>query len=166
MSKQLAHAANKKVTRESQSSHSLLVQAKEDIQTFLDIAVLYAAPKYGALIEATKYIERTYGLDLRPMLQISTEMDAIPAEHVMLEPTELGIKLGNRTAKEMNQLLARLGWQQKVNGAWEATLIGERYSARHAWASAYSTKSGYNLKWNLSAVESAVQKHEITLEQD
>jgi hypothetical protein len=164
MNKQLAHTANKKIARESQDNRPLLVQAKEDIQTFLDIAALYAAPKYGALIEATKYIERTYGLDLRPMLQISAEMDAIPAAEVMLEPTELGKKLGNRSAREMNQLLARLGWQQKVNGVWEATLEGDRHSSRHAWASAYSTKSDYNLKWNLAAVESALQKHEIVLE--
>lgn len=50
-----------------------------------------------------------------------------------------------------------LGWQvKKIGGGWEATPTGKPHCADHAWNGEHSTKTGYNLKWRVSAVRQAL----------
>lgn len=129
---------------------SPLRQAEEDLGTWDRIGVLCGAPKHIALIEAAKDIQKRLGIDLSPMLQLSTFLDNIPDEDVMLEPTEIGKRLGMSGA-DLNRRLERAGMQARVGGEWVATDTGKEHCYRHAWKT--GEKSGFNLKWDVEFVQ-------------
>jgi hypothetical protein len=117
LSKQMSVAVNKKVARESQDHVSLLRQAEDDMGTWIRLAALLEAPRYIALIEGAKDIQKRLGVDLSPMLQLSATLDAIPDEQTMLEPTELGKRLG-MSGRDLNRRLEHAGVQARVGGEW------------------------------------------------
>jgi hypothetical protein len=155
MNKQLAHAANKKVARESQDHVSLLRQAEDDMGTWIRLAALLEAPRYIALIEGAKDIQKRLGVDLSPMLQLSAALDAIPDEQTMLEPTDIGKRLG-MSGRDLNRRLEQAGVQARIGGEWVATDMGKEHSYRHAWK--VGDKSGFNLKWDVGFVEKVLQR--------
>jgi hypothetical protein len=92
-------------------------------------------------------------IDCRFLLAISPAQNNIPETEMMLEPTELAAKLGIANAVAMNRYLYEFGLQvRSPDGTWEPTSLGAPHCIRHAWQSHHSTKSGYNLKWNVRAI--------------
>jgi hypothetical protein len=155
LSKQMAYTVNAKVARGEQGHPSLLRQAKDDLTVWLELAAIYEAPRYIALIEASKDIKNRLGIDLSPMLQLSAALDAIPDEQTMLEPTEIGKRLG-MSGRDLNRRLEKAGVQARIGGEWVATDLGKEHSYRHAWK--VGDKSGFNLKWDVGFVERTLAK--------
>ena len=125
--------------------------AAEIMEANLHVAALLGVPPHFAQIESVKAAQRETGVDFRPLLTHAPAQTDIPAVDVMLEPKDLGVLLGVGTSGvQMNALLAKIEWQEKVNGAWTATASGKPHSQLHAWTA--DTKSGYNLKWAVAAV--------------
>lgn len=151
-SKKLSIAINTQAAR--QQGPSRLTLAREDIEECKAIAKLFGAPEHIALQEAVKYVEKTHGLDFRPYLLASPVQDAIPDDEVMLEPTEIAERLRYSSAIALNKALEAIGWQIKRAGVWEATDLGKPHQTRHAWIN--QGKTGYNMKWCLSAVRHAL----------
>jgi hypothetical protein len=120
------------------------------IPAILSISEALGVPLHYAQVEAVKHAARTYGYDAAPLLARSPAQDGIHDGEIMLEPTELAQHLGIANAKAMNALLRDMGLQTKISGAWEPTAHGQPFCARHAWRS--GDKSGYNLKWRLTAI--------------
>lgn len=130
-------------------------EAVSSMQAWSQLGDIFGCPKHIALQEGVKTVHKRYGLDLTPLLQFSPHNDNIPEEDVMLEPSNLGERLGfgkgNPAGKAINKLLEKLGWQTKVGNDWVATDMGRPHCTPHAWKS--GGKSGYNLKWRLKDVE-------------
>jgi phage anti-repressor protein len=139
--------------RTIQSPHA---KAEEIFGVFMRVAAMMEVPKHYAQIEASKEAYKHTGIDFSPMLQLTSAQDNIPTEEVMLEPTELAEALDVSSAIAMNRVLRDLGLQKKRGGEWVPTPLGEGMCSRHAWKK--DGKSGYNLKWKLSAVKEAIEK--------
>lgn len=152
LSKQISVAKNTQAARQ-ESTVSKVLLAKQDMGTWKELAEMFGAPLHIALQEGVKYVEKTYGLDFRPLLLASPTVDAIDERDMMLEPTDLARYLHYPSGAAMNKALEGLGWQCKRSGQWETTQTGNPHSTRHAWIN--QGKSGYNIKWNLQAVRAA-----------
>jgi phage regulator Rha-like protein len=130
-------------------------QAVVSMQAWSQLGDIFACPKHIALQEGVKAVQTRYGVDLAPLLKASPYTDNIPSEDVMLEPTDLGERLGFGKGKPageaINKLLEALGWQIKVGKVWEPTDMGAPHCAKHSWRTEF--KSGYNYKWRLKDVE-------------
>ena len=125
--------------------------AKTTLGDMLDVARLLHVPEHLAQSEAVKMTKTQTGVDLYPMLTYAPAQNNIAELDIWLEPVDLGKQFGLSGA-EVNKRLAKAGLQQKDNRQWAATEAGKKVSARHHWSSEHSTKSGYNLKWRLSAI--------------
>lgn len=125
-------------------------EAEEIIGVWSRVGAILEAPKHLVQIEAVKEAKRVAGVDFSPLLKIAPAQDDIREEEVMLEPTELAERLSLRSGTEVNKRLKASGLQVRVSGRWEPTERGKEMSARHSWKS--GSKSGYNLKWNVSKV--------------
>jgi hypothetical protein len=156
LSQQVSVAINTQAAR--QAGPSLLTLARQDIEECKEIARLFGAPQHIALQEAVKYVEKMHGLDFRPYLLASPVQDAIPDDEVMLEPTQIAERLGYPSAVALNKALEAIQWQVKHNGIWEPTDLGKPHHMRHAWIN--KGKSGYNIKWRLSAVRQALAEED------
>ena len=62
------------------------------------------------------------------MLAISGIALEAPTKKQLLNPTQIGKILGGKSPRYINQLLERLGFQEKVAGLWQPTEDGEVYS--------------------------------------
>lgn len=153
LSKQMSVATNARMAQQmtGESITRPLEDAHRDLAAALAIAALLEVPKYLAQQEAVKMVAQTTGVDLRPMLLTAPAQDNIAPDEVMLEPTELAKALGMPYAKDCNTFLARAGWQIRTAIGWEPTAVGKPFAVRHAWVS--GNKTGYNWKWNVSAVQ-------------
>lgn len=130
-------------------------RAANDVEALYRIVDLFKINPSYATQKVAVLASRSSGFDVTELLTQSEHMNNVPDDHVMLEPTELGKALGY-SAREMNIKLSELGLQVKAaGGQWIATPEGEQISERHAWAS--GNKSGYNLKWKLSAVRARMR---------
>lgn len=125
-------------------------QAKTMIADMLEVAALFKVPEHIAQTEAVKSARLTYNVDFSPLLLSAPAQNEIRPEDEMLEPTELGKRLG-MGAVRMNKALCDLGLQEKVNGAWQPTDAASGLCSRHQWIK--GGKSGYNYKWKVAAVE-------------
>ncbi len=122
----------------------------------LTIFELLEVPKHLAQIESVKHVEKISGVDLSYALLSAPAQNDIKKEEIMLEPTEMGKRFGISAVK-MNQKLMRLGLQINDGTGWIPTAMGKKISTRHAWKK--GKKSGYNLKWNINAINKmAVEK--------
>ncbi len=134
--------------------------AAEIIEANLRVAAMLGVPSHFAQIESVKAAQRDTGVDFRPLLTHAPAQNDIPVGDVMLEPKDLGVLLGvGISGVQMNVLLAKIGWQEKVNGIWTATATGEAHCQLHSWAA--NGKSGYNLKWRAEAVRNELLKHHM-----
>jgi hypothetical protein len=126
------------------------------LEGYLDAAKLFQIPLHLAQIESAKLTFKDTNIDFSPMLKLASTQDDIPEVEIMLEPTELGKRLGY-SAAEMNRVLERLGLQTRPNGKdWIVTDLGKPISFYHSWTK--FGKSGYNYKWNVSEVEKLLPK--------
>ncbi|MBV5310805.1 Rha family transcriptional regulator [Chromatium okenii] len=139
-------------------------RAESIISVFARLATAHKVPMSFALqlagVEATK----VSGLPFDRLLTQAEAMNDVPDEDVMLEPTELGERLGfgkgKRAAIEINKMLERVCLQNRVEDYWEPTPEGAELCSTHAWTR--GKKSGYNIKWRLSAIKSLFDEYGIT----
>lgn len=164
LSQQLSVATNTSAARQMtrKASGPLLPEehASRALAAFMDIGRQLQTPPHIAQQEAVKQIAATTGVNLQPFLLGAPAQDAIPPDAKRLEPTDLAAALGWGPSKgaALNKALEALGWQVRaIGGGWEATPAGTPYCSAHAWTSERGTKSGYNLKWSLKAVQDALQ---------
>jgi hypothetical protein len=117
----------------------------------LSAAALLIVPLHYAQIEAVKAARAATGVDYSPLLAYAPAQNDIRPDELMLEPTELALRLGLPSGAVLNQRLYELGLQTRPDGkTWEPTAIGAALCCRHSWTRA--GKSGYNLKWNLQSL--------------
>jgi hypothetical protein len=160
LSKQMSVAINTTIARQATRKAGLLPaeQAARELTAHLDVATRLGVPAHIGQQEAVKLVQASTGIDYRPLLKAAPAQEQVARDAMMLEPTDLARALGLTSGQVMNTQLAALGWQVKqIGGGWAPTKAGERYSHRHAWTGEYSTKSGYNWKWNLEAVRAALE---------
>lgn len=125
------------------------------LSTRLEAAHLLGVPLHIAQVEAVKEARLLTGEDFTPILKLAPAQSDIEVTQMMLEPTDLGKRLGVSSGIKMNKMLEDAGLQIKVDGNWQPTALGKPMCSVHQWVS--GNKSGYNLKWNVSAVESRLQ---------
>jgi hypothetical protein len=171
LSKQLSVAKNTMVARQMTEARQLspaehINEVLQYSESYLKRAALFDPPQYVILQELGKNIEHLYHVNVRALLKESSSMRDIPEEEVMLTPNDLAKRLGVPSGASMNQMLAKLGWQRRVGKEWEPTAIGAQYSYRKPWTSEHSTKTGFHYAWKVVAVQAALQKHELTAEED
>lgn len=132
-------------------------KAVSDMAEWKSAAELFGIPEAVAMVEGVKHVEHLYAVDFKPLLLASPMMDDIKDDEVMLEPTEIGKRIGY-SGKELNLALFKAGLQTKVDGQWQPTEKAQGYTSRHFWMSKQSGKSGYNYKWNLEFVRQQLGK--------
>lgn len=132
-------------------------KAVSDMHEWKSAAALFGIPEAVAMVEGVKHVEHLYAVDFKPLLLSSPMMDDIKDDEVMLEPTEIGKRIGY-SGKEVNLALFKAGLQTKVDGQWQPTEKAQGYTSRHFWMSKQSGKSGYNYKWNLEFVRRQLGK--------
>lgn len=76
-----------------------------------------------AILSAARAVQRTSGIDPVALLGVV----GLRSDDVHFSATDLGRHLG-QTAREVNQLLAELGLQQRVGATWSPTLNGRQHS--------------------------------------
>jgi phage regulator Rha-like protein len=130
--------------------------ALELLKNRLNAATLFNVPEHIAQQEATKLILTETGVDYTPLMLAAPAQDDIATQDEMLEPTDLAKRLGIRNAIKMNLILEHLGLQTKVRDTWLPTLEGEDLCIKHAWSK--GTKSGYNLKWRVTAINAMLDR--------
>jgi phage regulator Rha-like protein len=130
--------------------------ALELLKNRLNAATLFNVPEHIAQQEATKLILTEVGVDYTPLMLAAPAQDDIATQDEMLEPTDLAKRLGIRNAIKMNLILEHLGLQTKVRDTWLPTLEGEDLCIKHAWSK--GTKSGYNLKWRVTAINAMLDR--------
>ena len=125
--------------------------ATRQLKNELEVWSLFECPLHIAQQEIVKLVRKDTGVDFSTALKYAKAQQNILPEEVMLEPTEMSRKLGFKSPNALNRCLQNLGLQTNVRGEWIATDAGAKISQPHAWTK--FGKTGYNLKWNLKAVE-------------
>lgn len=120
----------------------------------LELHGLFGTPLHLAQIEAVKTTESITGVDLSRFLVNAPAQVGIVYEDVMLEPKELAVRLGFKSAIALNKKLIELGLQSRINGELVATDVALGMFTKHAWKS--RGKTGYNYKWNLAKVKALI----------
>lgn len=128
--------------------------ATRQLKNEMEVWTLFECPLHIAQQEIVKLVRKDTGVDFSAALKYAKAQQNILQHEVMLEPTELGLRLG-LNARQINRVLEDLGLQYKINGVWSPTDRGEKICQQHAWVS--GNKSGYNLKWNLKAIEELLE---------
>lgn len=123
---------------------------EKTIGCMMRVAELFKVPPSYAMQVAAQEAARQTGMPWDRLLTQAAVMSNVPAEEVMLEPSDLG-KLFDLTGAQMNQTLKDLGLQEKIAGEWVPTEEGMALCSRHAWTTRF--KSGYNLKWKAAEIE-------------
>lgn len=118
----------------------------------LELHSLFGTPLHLAQIESVKMTETVTGVDLSRLLTHAPAQQDIKNEDVMLEPKELAVRLGFKSAIALNKKLIDLGLQSRINGELVATDEALNMFTKHAWKN--RGKSGYNYKWNLGFIKS------------
>lgn len=136
---------------------TVMQKAVSDMREWKDAAALFGVPEAVAMVEGVKHVERAHDVDFKPLLLASPMMDNIKDDEVMLEPSEIGKRIGY-SGKEVNIALCKAGLQTKDGGEWTPTEAAHGYTSRHFWMSKHSGKSGYNYKWNLEFVRHQLGK--------
>ena len=139
--------------------HVIEQDAAAAIPAWMNMASLFNVPLHLAQIEAVKAVDERYAVDFSPLLVHAPAQNDIQESEVMLEPTELAKRLGLNSGAEANLALLSAGLQAKEDGQWVPTEKGKPYCMKHAWKK--GSKSGYNLKWRLSAVSDVINAQEL-----
>ena len=117
----------------------------------LELHGLFGTPLHLAQIEAVKTTEVVTGVDLSRFLLNAPAQVGIVYEDVMLEPKELAVQLGFRSAIAFNNKLMDLGLQSRINGELVATDEALGMFTKHAWKN--RGKTVYNYKWSLAKIK-------------
>ena len=118
----------------------------------LELHSIFGTPLHLAQIESVKMTETITGVDLSRLLVHAPAQQNIREDDVMLEPKELAVKLGLKSAIALNKKLIDLGLQSRIDGELVATDEALGMFTKHAWKK--GGKSGYNYKWNLGVIRS------------
>ena len=97
-----------------------------------------------ALAKATAMIEQVYGIDMDPVRE---HFPAAEHETGYMTPTALGMKLGGVKPKEVNKLLAELGFQHKEGKDWRLNENGRGYAEEKPYTAKHG-HSGWQIMWN------------------
>lgn len=124
------------------------------IKRELELHSLFGTPLHLAQIESVKYTKSLTNVDLSRFLLNAPAQQAVIDEEIMLEPKELAERLGFKSAIAFNKKLTEIGLQSRINGELVATDEAIGMFTKHAWKN--RSKSGYNYKWKLSSVRSAL----------
>jgi hypothetical protein len=120
----------------------------------LEAYSLLGVPLHLVQQEAVKRVKQQTGQDLTSGLALAPAQQRIPDEDVFLAPTELAQRLGLKSAIAANRALEKAGLQERRNGEWIPTTAASGISFRQAWTN--GSKTGYNLRWRLSAIIKAL----------
>lgn len=152
----------KRTEKTSPPPASLLPTSDQQALSIMDAWVragqLLQVPAHIAQQEAIKAATSKTGIDFSPLLLSAPAQNNIAKDEEMLEPADIGKLFGiagsiQIRGKTINEFLAYMGWQERIDGRWEPTEKGKEYCTKHAWSVGW--KTGYNLKWNLVAVRAA-----------
>ena len=162
--KQLSVATNTAAARQLAGKGTLALElAKRTLQAALDIGELIGTPKHIVLEFGVKRAQLDTGVDLSPLLLGTPVMAMVAADEMMLEPTDLAVRLlglpqTNASGKKMNAFLQQMGWQRRsgTGSPWIPTDAGSKYAVAHPWFN--HGKTGYNYKWNIEAVRTELQR--------
>ncbi|MCF7994773.1 MAG: Rha family transcriptional regulator [Chromatiaceae bacterium] len=124
------------------------------MQSRLSAAALLKVPDHIGQQEAVKVVRASVGVDYGPLLLAAPAQQDIPDEDEMLEPEDLARRLGMKDGRTANERLRDAGLQVKSSGQWAPTERGRGLCVRHAWTK--GNKTGYNLKWRVSAVRAVL----------
>ncbi len=124
------------------------------MQSRLSAAALLKVPGHIGEQEAVKAVRSLVGVDYEPLLLAAPAQQNIPDEDEMLEPEDLARRIGLKDGRIANERLRDAGLQVKSNGKWVPTERGRGLCVRHAWTK--GSKTGYNLKWRVSAVRKLI----------
>ena len=75
-----------------------------------------------AILSANTVVKEEYGYDC--MTAHGVTHLASPVQEMDLTPTAIGNRLGGKSAVAVNKMLAELGYQEKIDGAWSPTGLG------------------------------------------
>lgn len=133
-------------------------RAKQILLDEIEVAEALNVPRHIAETEAIKHARKETGVDYSNLLAASPAQKHIEDEDKMLEPSEIGRRLGipgtpQKRGRIINKFLEEIGWQRYRDGAWCAVGDGCRHSANHHWTK--GSKSGYNLIWRVERVTRA-----------
>lgn len=97
-----------------------------------------------ALNCATDLIGSAYGFDVDPVKKL------IPAEENpdSLNPAKIGTELGGVSARKVNKLLEKAGFQCKVGGDWKLTDRGKQYGSALPYTNNRNGHKGYRVMWS------------------
>jgi Rha family phage regulatory protein len=98
------------------------VEAFVSLQSYLGMAALLGASTSLSRAMAVQHINRTYNLDLKPLLAGNVS----DIQEPLIIATEIG-KLYGVSACVMNRVLARLELQAKIEKHWELTDLGKEH---------------------------------------
>jgi phage anti-repressor protein len=132
-----------------------LIKARDHALVLSELYDLFKIPEHIKQIEITKTVKRDIGVDLAHMLSLSPSQDSIKEEEIMLEPTECARRFGFQSANEFNKWLHLKGYQYKTPDGWQCSDFAKSYCSKHSWSK--GNKSGYNLKWKTSFIESIIK---------
>jgi phage anti-repressor protein len=138
-----------------QRDRSPYVPVAPALRDALEAYSLLGAPLHLVQIEAVKRVKQQTGQDLTSGLAIAPAQQRIPDEDIFLAPTELAPHLGLQSAIAVNRALERAGLQVRRNGEWFPTEEASGLFFRQSWTR--GSKSGYNLRWRLSAITKALK---------
>lgn len=124
--------------------------ALETAKAELELARLFKVPESYAVQQIARIVSAQSGIDHTKLLTQAEAMNNVPAEDIMLEPTELGRRYG-LSAVQMNKVLQQWGLQVKWGKQWLPTEAGKALCEDHGWIK--GNKSGYNLKWRVKEIQ-------------
>ncbi len=101
-----------------------------------------------ALAKATSMVEQFYNLKLDHLKELLP-----PAEHDVgfLNATQIGKLVGDINSRNVNQILVRLGLQEKIDGIYHLTDLGKNFAELIPFEK--NGHSGYQIRWNTSVLE-------------
>lgn len=130
--------------------------AVKALKSNIEVGELFQVPRHIIEVEAVKYVEENIGVNFGNLLAHSPAQKQIEDEEIMLEPSVIGERLGItgsiiQRGKKINEFLAYINYQEKINKEWVPTKLGQSYCIKHQWRK--GTKRGYNLLWNYNEIK-------------
>lgn len=114
------------------------------------ISQKHGVPQGRATAHALAEIEENTGINMEKMRAL---IPATPTEEVrMFNPTYIGKQLSpQKSAVAVNNLLAGLGYQKKVNGEWQLTEKAEGFGENRPFEN--HGHSGFQIQWGENIIE-------------
>lgn len=151
------NALEKQLAFSSNSQSNLVFNKYQNLERELDALLSIAnkldIPQSSAIVEVCKKLDKDYGSNLSTLLPYSSISEKGSAYSDMLDIAELS-KIMNCKQRTMNNDLAKLGYQVKVDGEWLPTELGKPYCVKSPIL--YHGKLKNKLRWNKNFILSLV----------